>query len=184
MPAGIKAFLLYWIAGASLLATWWLPGLVGSYQTLQVLRNVGWGIWAVAVGLIWASILSPRSRGAAHQSEDEPCASITVGGGIYAVIRHPRYLGWLLVYVAVMMLTQHGLAVAFAVPGMVCVYLISRREDLRLARELGPAYEQYMRCVPALNLAAGLIRLLRRKTKHPSGEDAELTGRSPEKDPT
>jgi len=97
MSAGLKAFLPYWIAGVSLFAAWWLPRLVGSYQTLQMLRNVGWGIWAAAVGLIWASILSPRIRGMARQEEDEPCASITGGGGIYAVIRHPRYLGWLLV---------------------------------------------------------------------------------------
>jgi protein-S-isoprenylcysteine O-methyltransferase Ste14 len=170
MPAGIETFILYWIAGGALLAAWWLPGLVGSYRTLQVLRNVGWGIWAAAVGLIWASILSPRTRGMARQEEDEPCASITVGGGIYAVIRHPRYLGWLLVYVAVMTFAQHGLAVAFAIPGMVCVYLISRREDLRLAGKLGPAYEQYMRCVPTLNPVAGLTRLLRRRARQPPAD--------------
>jgi protein-S-isoprenylcysteine O-methyltransferase Ste14 len=169
--AGIKPFLLYWIAGASLFAAWWLPELVRSYETLEVLRNVGWGIWAAAVGLIWASLLSPRNRGTAHQSVDAPCACIPMGGGIYAVIRHPRYLGWLLVYVAVMMLTQHWAAVACALPGMVCIYLISRQEDLRLAKELGPAYEQYMRCVPALNPVTGLLRLLRRKAQDPPAGD-------------
>jgi hypothetical protein len=88
------------------------------------------------------------------------------------------------VYVAVMMLTQHGLAVAFAIPGMACVYLISRREERRLVEKLGPAYEQYMQCVPALNLVAGLTRLLRRRAKHLSGEDAESTGRYPKENPT
>jgi protein-S-isoprenylcysteine O-methyltransferase Ste14 len=184
MLGGMKAVFLYWIAGASLIAAWMLPGLLGSCQRLQMLRNTGWGIWMVAVSLIWASILSPRSKEVAQRREDEDCASITVDGGIYAVIRHPRYLGWLLVYVAVMMLTQHWLAVAFAIPGMACVYLISRREDRRLIEKLGPAYEQYMQCVPALNLAAGMIRLLRRKAKHPSGEDAGISGRYLEKDPT
>jgi len=65
------------------------------------------------------------------------------------------------------MLVQHGLAVALAIPGMVCVYLISRREDLRLAEGLGLSYEQYMQCVPALNLVAGLARLLRRRARRP-----------------
>lgn len=172
MIAEIKAFLLYWIAGALLFAAWWLPGQMGPYQTIRGLQNVGWGIWTVAAGLICASILSPRSRETAHQSEGEPCAPIAVGGGIYAVIRHPRYLGWLFMYVAVMMLTQHGLAVALAVPGMVCVYLISRQEDRRLTQELGPTYERYVRCVPALNLVAGLARLLRRRTRRPPANSA------------
>ena len=120
----------------------------------------------------------------AQRGEDWDCASITLNGGIYAVIRHPRYLGWLLVYVAVMMLTQHWLAVTFAIPGMACVYLISRREDRRLVEKLGPAYEQYMQCVPALNLVAGLIRLLRRRAKRPHGGGAESTGHSLEEDST
>ena len=184
MSAGIRASFLHWIAGASLIAAWLLPDLVAPGHRLQVLRNIGWGIWMVAVGLIWASILSLRSKGVAQQGEDEACTSITFDDGIYAVIRHPRYLGWLLVYVAVMMLTQHWLAVMLAIPGTVCVYLISRREDRRLVEKLGPAYEQYMQCVPALNLVAGLTRLLRRRTKRPPGGGTEPTGHSPEEDPT
>jgi protein-S-isoprenylcysteine O-methyltransferase Ste14 len=184
MSAGIKAFFLYWIAGASLIAAWVLPGLLGPCHRLQALRGVGWGIWTVAVGLIWASLLSPWDKGVAQQGEDEVCASITVDGGIYAVIRHPRYLGWLLVYVAVVMLAQHWLAVTSAIPGMACVYLISRREDRRLVEKLGPAYERYMQCVPALNLVTGLIRLLRRRARHPPEGDIESTGHSLEEDTT
>jgi protein-S-isoprenylcysteine O-methyltransferase Ste14 len=184
VSAGIRAFFLYWIAGVSLLAAWLLPGLLGADPRLQALRGVGWGIWTVAVGLIWVSILSPRGKGVAQQGENEACASITIDGGIYAVIRHPRYLGWLLVYVAVVMLTQHWLAATVAIPGMACVYLISRREDRRLVEKLGPAYELYMQCVPALNLVAGLIRLLRRSAKRPPGGSIEPTGHSLERDPT
>ena len=176
-------FFLYWIAGASLIAAWVLPRLLSPYPTLQVLRAVGWGIWMVAASLIWASILSPRSKETAQQGEDEDCASITADRDIYAVIRHPRYLGWLLMYVVVIVLTQHWLAVTFAIPGMACVYLISRREDRRLVEKLGPAYERYMQRVPALNLVAGLTRLLRRRAKRPPG-GAVLAGHSPEGDPT
>ena len=176
-------FFLYWIAGASLIAAWALPGLLSPYPTLQVLRCVGWGIWTIATGLIWASILTPRSKEVAPQGEDEDCASITADRDIYAVIRHPRYLGWLLMYVVVMMLTQHWLAVTFAIPGMACVYLISMREDRRLVEKLGPAYEQYMQCVPALNLVAGLTRLLRRRSKRLPGGTGS-TGHSPKEDPT
>jgi protein-S-isoprenylcysteine O-methyltransferase Ste14 len=183
MPAWIKATVLYWIAGASLVGAWWVPQALGSRSFLPPLRDAGWGVWALAVALIWASLLSSRRKGETQHKGGGPCASLTIGGGFYAVIRHPRYLGWLLVYVAVMMLTQHWSALACAAPGMACVYLISRQEDLRLAKALGPEYAQYRRCVPALNVVAGLSRLLRRRTgepptggRHPTrpprGEDA------------
>jgi protein-S-isoprenylcysteine O-methyltransferase Ste14 len=164
---GIKTAVLYWIAGASLVGAWCVPQLLGPRSPLPVLRNVGWGVWALAAALIWASLLSSLSKREAQHKEDGPCASLTIGGGFYAVIRHPRYLGWLLMYVAVMTLTQHWSALACAVPGMASVYLISRQEDVRLAKALGSEYDRYKRCVPALNLVAGLVRLLRRRRGGP-----------------
>jgi protein-S-isoprenylcysteine O-methyltransferase Ste14 len=175
---GMKTTTLYWVAGVSLLAAWLLPGMLGAAHVLGALRSIGWCIWAVALGLIWASVVSRRSKEMVQQGEDESCTSIVGDSGIYAVVRHPRYLGWLLVYVAVIMLTQHWLAVVFAIPGMACAYLISRGEDRRLVEKLGPAYEQYMRCVPALNLASGVIRLLRRRAERISEARAESTGPS------
>lgn len=161
MPVAAKAFLLYWTAGASLIAAWWLPHLVGACPALPVLRVLGWAVWTCAIALIWASMISPRSKAIPQQRDDQSCASITFRGGIYAIVRHPRYLGWLLLYVAVIMLAQHWLALICAIPGIVCMCLISRVEDRRLVYKLGPAYEQYMRCVPTLNPLTGLARLLR-----------------------
>jgi hypothetical protein len=54
-----------------------------------------------------------------------------------------------------------------AIPGKACVHLISRWRDRRLVYKPGPAYEQYMQCVPALNLVADLTRLLHRRAKRP-----------------
>jgi steroid 5-alpha reductase family enzyme len=83
--------------------------------------------------------------------------------GIYAVVRHPLYLGWLLAYVALILLSQHWLTAIIGIPGMVCVYLISRQEDNRLVEKFGDDYKHYMQKVPRMNLLDGVIRLIRRR---------------------
>jgi protein-S-isoprenylcysteine O-methyltransferase Ste14 len=82
---------------------------------------------------------------------------------VYAVVRHPLYLGWLLMYVAVILFSQHGLTVVLGTLGIVCMSLICRQEDQRLIERFGEAYERYMTSVPALNVLAGTLRLLRRR---------------------
>jgi len=54
------------------------------------------------------------------------------------------------------------LIVIMGILGIVCMYLISRQEDQRLIEKFGDTYERYMKSVPAMNVLAGIIRLLRR----------------------
>lgn len=80
---------------------------------------------------------------------------------INAVVRHPLYLGWLLMYVAVILFSQHWLILIMGVLGIVCMVLISRDEDQLLVEKFGDPYRGYMESVPALNVLVGLVRLLR-----------------------
>jgi protein-S-isoprenylcysteine O-methyltransferase Ste14 len=65
-------------------------------------------------------------------------------------------------YVALILLSQHWLTAIIGIPGIACVYLISRQEDLRLIEKFGDDYKHYMQKVPRMNLLAGIIRLVRR----------------------
>ena len=87
--------------------------------------------------------------------------SMSPGSGIYAVIRHPLYLGWLLMYLAIIFWSQHWLMIIAGVIGMICVYLISRQEDHKLVEKFGNDYKHYMKKVPGMNLLDGVIRLIR-----------------------
>jgi protein-S-isoprenylcysteine O-methyltransferase Ste14 len=86
-----------------------------------------------------------------------------VYSGIYVIVRHPLYLGWLLMYIAVMLFSQHLLIVIMGILGVLCMYLISRQEDQRLIEKFGDTYKKYLESVPAMNVLAGIIRLLKRR---------------------
>ncbi|MFN2242999.1 MAG: methyltransferase family protein, partial [Anaerolineae bacterium] len=82
---------------------------------------------------------------------------------IYALIRHPLYLGWILVYTGVMAVGQYCLTVLLCLLGIGCVSVICRQEDRRLLERFGSRYEAYLDSVPAMNLVAGLMRWISRK---------------------
>ena len=66
-------------------------------------------------------------------------------------------------YIAVILFSQHWLIVIMGILGVVCMYQISRQEDQRLIEKFGDPYIRYMESVPAMNVLAGIIRLLKHR---------------------
>jgi protein-S-isoprenylcysteine O-methyltransferase Ste14 len=121
---------------------------------IEVLRYIGWIFWAIGIILV---ILSYR-----HIYVRK--AKTLVDSGIYAVVRHPMYLGWILsIFVATVFLYQHWVLLAIGIPGAASMYLIARQEELANIERLGDDYRRYMQEVPRMNLAIGIMRLLRRR---------------------
>jgi protein-S-isoprenylcysteine O-methyltransferase Ste14 len=85
--------------------------------------------------------------------------------GLYAITRHPQYLGYVLLAGGFALLSQHWLAVLLAVLGATFFYLQAMREERYCLAQFGEPYEQYIRRVPRFNIMLGLMRLLRRGGK-------------------
>ncbi len=83
--------------------------------------------------------------------------------GLYAVVRHPQYLGYVLLTTGFALRAPHPAVVASAVAAVAGFLLQARAEDRDLRRRFGREWESWARAVPAFNLAAGLVRLVRRR---------------------
>ena len=165
MKQCMKCGFLYYIAGILLVLAYILLWILDNLADFQVLRYVGWAILVVCMLLIFLPRFIFRSKGKLEKGKDWTKTSVLVDSGIYSVVRHPLYLGWLLMYVALIFFSQHWLTAITGILGMVCVYLISRQEDQRLIEKFGDDYEHYMQYVPGINFLAGVIRLVRRKAR-------------------
>ena len=165
MKQWMKGGFLYYVAGALLVVTYSLLWFLDIPAGVQLLRYAGWIILAASLVLIILPRIVFRSKGKPEKGKDWTETTIIVDTGIYAVVRHPLYLGWLLMYVALILLSQHWLTAIIGIPGMVCVYLISRQEDQRLIEKFGDDYKDYMQKVPRMNLLAGIMRLVRRRDR-------------------
>lgn len=157
--------LLYYVAGILLVFAWLSLWFLDNPSALLVLQYVGWPIMVVGMMLIFLPLFILPRKGKVPKGKDITHTTAVVSSGIYAVVRHPLYLGWLLMYLAIIFWSQHWLTIIIGVIGMICVYLISRQEDHRLVEKFGDDYKRYMQKVPRMNLLDGVIRLIRRRKR-------------------
>jgi protein-S-isoprenylcysteine O-methyltransferase Ste14 len=134
-------------------------------RSLEVkgLDYLAWAVWLVAVALLALSTLTLRRRGRVPQGKSYVETGALVATGVYAVIRHPQYLGWLLMYIVIVLFKPNWILAAIGIVGIACVYRFTLQEEGLLREKFGDAYGRYMQAVPRFNLVAGATRLLAKR---------------------
>ena len=150
------------IAGVTLVLCWLLFALFYHNPASQVLFAVGNVIAGMGVLLIVLAMRTLRKKGHPQDDRDFTATTQVVKRGVYAIVRHPLYLGWLLAYPAAMLVAQHWSIVVLGGVGMASVVAIARRADRDLVAKFGPEYENYMEKVPRLNVLWGLVKKISR----------------------
>lgn len=82
--------------------------------------------------------------------------------GLYGLVRHPLYLGVIVMYLAAILVGQSWLAAAVTVPGIAVMYWSMLLEERWNRQRFGDEYVDYMRRVPRLNIFVSIVRLVRR----------------------
>jgi protein-S-isoprenylcysteine O-methyltransferase Ste14 len=158
-----KDFIFSSIGGILFIGQIVLCFLFYNWAGLNVLWYLGWIILAVAFVLGWRARVAFEDKGGAQEGESWLATSVVVDRGVYAVVRHPMYLSFMLLILALMLISQHWLSVIFGLPIMVFLYLGMRVEEQSNIKKFSDDYIRYMDRVPRMNLLVGLVRLLRRK---------------------
>lgn len=114
----------FWLAGAVLLC-------IDFYLLVRVVRDLG---WRILVGL-------PELRPAQN-------AGRVIQEGIYAHVRHPRYLGMMLAYFGAACYTRAPRVFVLAGVGCLLAFLISELEERELLKRQGEEYARYRQRVP------------------------------------
>jgi protein-S-isoprenylcysteine O-methyltransferase Ste14 len=111
-----------------------------------------WTIWpGIACHLagdalmLWAMVVNPHLEGSVRIQSERGHQVITIGP--YAIVRHPMYVGLILVLAGGPLFLGSGWA--FLPVGIVCVGIVIRAalEDRMLLKEL-PGYREYVRKTP------------------------------------
>jgi len=153
--------LLFAAAGALLLICWALLWVVGK-PIWMPLVYAGWALLIAGLVLIAVPLLLLPRWGRSPRGGGVTQTTVLVRIGLYGVVRHPLYLGWILFFLALILFAQHWLVVLLALPGIVAVHQITIQEESRLVCKFGEAYIRYLKDVPRLNLLAGIISMARR----------------------
>ena len=125
---------------------------------------------AAGVTLLIASALftiSPifalKRHGQGEEASVYMATSRVVDRGPYALVRHPQYLGYMLLDWGFALLTQHWAVAVLAAVGTMGFYLQALAEERACLAHFGASYAQYRRRVPRLNVVTGVVRLLSRR---------------------
>lgn len=168
--------MLFWIALHALVAFWRRMGMAATYVVLlsgvagagvilftlrRPLLAVEFGtgpvLWALAA-LAWAGALAFETRARKHlriatlvgvpelRGDAAPDALLT--DGIYGRVRHPRYLGAALGYVASAFLANYLLLYAALPAFLLLLHTVVLLEEKELTERFGETYREYARRVP------------------------------------
>jgi protein-S-isoprenylcysteine O-methyltransferase Ste14 len=159
---------MHYVAGALLLVQFALMWVLDDPVDVKGLEYLAWAIWLVAATLLAVSLLTLRRMGQVQEGKSCVETEALVATGAYALVRHPLYLGWMLMYVALFLFKPNWILAIFGIAGAACVYGFTVQEETLLKEKFGASYRRYMQAVPRFNLVAGAIRLLvKRRAKDP-----------------
>jgi protein-S-isoprenylcysteine O-methyltransferase Ste14 len=154
--------LYFTIAAVTLIASWYLYFIIFHDPIFPSLVIIGWVNLILGLTFIFLAIGFLRTTGRAEKGRDFTHTTTMITDGIYAIVRHPLYLGWLLLYPAVIFLSQNWLVVILGCSGCICMVQIARLEDVTLIEKFGDPYKKYLNAIPRLNFLIGIIKLIKK----------------------
>jgi len=123
-------------------------------------RGTGVFLLLLACVFIFAPFYLLTKHGGTEDGNTYMQARTVVDRGLYAIARHPQYLGYMLFTCGFALLSQHWAVVLLATVGATLFYMQAVREERYCLAQLGEPYKQYLQRVPRFNFILGLIRLL------------------------
>lgn len=129
--------------------------LLFAAPAIKELIIIGWIILGIGALFVVLSMLTLRGKGTSKVTDS----------GVYGIVRHPMYLGGLLMFLSHAFFGQNWMTAINTVIGVICCYLIILSGDQRNIEKFGDEYKAYMKRVPRANFLLDIIRHLRHRKK-------------------
>jgi protein-S-isoprenylcysteine O-methyltransferase Ste14 len=162
MKTKMVGSLYFTITAVTLITSWLLYFFKLHDPIYHLLVIAGWVNLILGLTFIFLAMGFLRFTGRVEKGRDFTHTTAMTTDGVYEIVRHPLYLGWLLLYPAVIFLSQNWLVIIMGCLGSACMVQIARLEDASLIEKFGNPYKKYMNTVPRLNFFEGILKLLKR----------------------
>jgi protein-S-isoprenylcysteine O-methyltransferase Ste14 len=116
----------------------------------EELLLAGYVLLGVGILLFALSVITLRLKGTQR----------VVDTGVYRIVRHPMYLGAMIMFLSHVFFGQNWMVVVGTVIALICCYLLVLSGDQRNIEKFSDDYLQYMKKVPRINFVSGIVRLV------------------------
>ncbi|MBN1147231.1 MAG: DUF1295 domain-containing protein, partial [Anaerolineales bacterium] len=111
---------MHLIAGALLIIEFALMWFVEKSIHLPWLESIATAMWVIAIILLFLPIPTLRRLGQVQARDSYVETEKMVDSGVYALVRHPQYLGWILMYVVTFLFNPNWLLAIPGILGIAC----------------------------------------------------------------
>lgn len=143
----------YVVNGLSFALFFYLASTLDVLYVSPPIKYLAWillGFGVVLIVLSIATFVSNRETG-------------LIKWGIYGIVRHPMYLGAMVLFLSWIFFHPHWIIVLISSVNIAIVYWFILQGERQNITKFGATYRRYMVTVPKINLLAGLIRRLQSK---------------------
>lgn len=149
----------------------WIPGFlvlivageVVDIHPTPLMQGVSFTLFGLAVLFAGLPFVHLRRHGAVHPGDSYMATTVVARHGLYAIVRHPQYLGYDFLVWGLVAATPHWATILPAAALTVAFSLQARAEERHLLRRFGEAYRAYMQTVPRFGVLTGLLRYGQRR---------------------
>lgn len=155
----------FWLAlaafGVLIAATQFVPA-----RPAPLMRDLALALLVLAVVFAGLPFFQLRRHGATPPGEYFVHTTTVARRGLYAIVRHPQYLGYDFLAWGLATLALYWGTILPAIAFTAGLAMQARAEEEHLLRRFGDEYRAYRRLVPRFGLLTGLVRYLgRRRTR-------------------
>lgn len=138
--------------------------LLSDVSQIQILAYVGVGLYVFS-GIVFGvlPVIELRKKGRVKKGKSYIHTTKLVDTGIYAIVRHPQYVTFILWAIAGMLLFQHWIIILLGIPIIPLTYIDLIRADKDAVEKFGDEYNAYVKRVPRANFLLGFIRHLQHR---------------------
>jgi protein-S-isoprenylcysteine O-methyltransferase Ste14 len=143
----------YVVNGLSLALFFYLASALDVLYVSPPMTYLAWlllGFGLVLIALSIATLASHREAG-------------LIEWGIYGIVRHPMYLGAMVLFLSWVLFLPHWIMVLISSVNIAIVYGFILQGERQNIAKFGAPYRRYLETVPRINLLAGLIKRLQIK---------------------
>jgi protein-S-isoprenylcysteine O-methyltransferase Ste14 len=154
-PPMLFAWIATIVTVSLIVATQFLPRVGNQY-----LR--GSGVVTLLLGGVFSLVpfyLLPKHGGGKGEKTYMQAGKV-VDQSLYAITRHPQYLGYIFLSLGFTLLSQHWATFLLAIIAASLFYIQAVQEEMFCLTRFGEPYARYRRRVPRFNILLGILRIL------------------------
>jgi protein-S-isoprenylcysteine O-methyltransferase Ste14 len=131
--------------------------------SLDLLLYIGWALLILGFVMMALPRMALSRGGGIPEGKSWVHTTVIVDKGIYGVVRHPLYVGWMLSIIGMTLISQHWVTLLLGIIPLLMVIHYTRYEDKSNVEKFGESYTFYSERVPMMNFVVGLARYLKQR---------------------